>query len=163
MRKPAKLFTIVAALVVVAALGVAGASALSGSGGSSRQPTVKTGKVLGKQVLTTPKGLTLYSLSAETNGRFICTSASCLSLWKPLVVARGVKPTGALKLGIVRRPDGKLQVKYNGKPLYSFVQDKKRGDANGEGFKDVGIWHVASGQAVSKTTPSQPMSRSYGY
>jgi predicted lipoprotein with Yx(FWY)xxD motif len=161
MRKPGKLFTVVAALVVVAAIGVAGASALSGSGGSSRRGTVKIGHALGMKVLTTPKGLTLYSLSAETNGRFICT-ASCLSLWKPLIVARGVKPTGAPKLGTVRRPDGKLQVKYNGKPLYSFVQDKKPGDAKGEGFKDVGTWHVASNQAVSNTAPSQP-TPNYGY
>jgi predicted lipoprotein with Yx(FWY)xxD motif len=163
MRRPAKLFTTVAALVVVAAIGVAGASALSGGGASSRRTTVKTGHVLGMKVLTTPKGLTLYSLSAETNGRFICTDATCLSLWKPLVVARGVKPSGAPKLGTVRRPDGKLQVKYSGRPLYSFVQDKQPGDAKGEGFKDVGTWHVAAGKAVSKKAPSQPMSPGYGY
>jgi predicted lipoprotein with Yx(FWY)xxD motif len=161
MRKPSRLLTVVAALVVVAAIGVAGASALSGSSGSSARTTVKSGRALGMKVLTTPKGMTLYSLSAETNGRFICTG-SCLALWKPVIVARGVKPTGAPKLGTVRRPDGRFQVKYNGKPLYSFVQDKKAGDAKGEGFKDVGTWHVASAQAVSNAAPSQPKSN-YGY
>jgi predicted lipoprotein with Yx(FWY)xxD motif len=163
MRKRTNLLTIAGAVVVLAVIGVAGASALSGSGASSRGTTVKTGHALGKKVLTTPKGLTLYSLSAETNGRFICTDSTCLSLWKPLVVARGTKPTGAPKLGTVRRPNGKLQVKYNGKPLYSFVQDKKPGDAKGEGFKDVGTWHVATGEALSKKAPSQPMSPNYGY
>jgi predicted lipoprotein with Yx(FWY)xxD motif len=163
MRKPVNLFMVVTALVVVAVVGVAGASALSGSGRSSRATTVKTGHALGRKVLTTPRGLTLYSLSAETKGRFICTNATCLSLWKPLVVAPGTKPSGAAKLGTVRRPDGRLQVKYQGKPLYSFVQDKKPGDAKGEGFKDVGTWHVASGQAVSNTAPSKPMSPNSGY
>jgi predicted lipoprotein with Yx(FWY)xxD motif len=163
MRKPGKLFTVVVAVVVLAAVGVAGASALSGSGGSARRTTVKTGHALGMTVLTTTKGMTLYSLSAETNGRFICTG-TCLSLWKPLIVARGTQPTGAAKLGTVRRPDGRRQVKYIGKPLYSFVQDKKPGDAKGEGFKDVGTWHVASGQAVSKTMPTPTQtSPNYGY
>src|SRR4051812_10726863 len=52
---------------------------------------------LGKTILTNTKGRTLYSLSAETKGRFICT-ASCLSIWHPLVVEAGVKPTGPVKL-----------------------------------------------------------------
>src|SRR4051794_10857577 len=163
MRKRTNLLTIAGAVVVLAVIGVAGASALSGGGASSRPTTVKTGHALGRKVLTTPKGLTLYSLSAETNGRFICTNGTCLSLWKPLVVAPGTKPSGAAKLGTVRRPDGRLQVKYEGKPLYSFVQDKKPGDAKGEGFKDVGTWHVASGQAVSNAAPSKPMSPNSGY
>ena len=34
---------------------------------------------LGKTVLTDLKGLTLYTLSAETNGKFIC-KGSCLSV-----------------------------------------------------------------------------------
>jgi predicted lipoprotein with Yx(FWY)xxD motif len=41
----------------------------------------------------------------------------------------------------IRRPDAKTQVTYRGRPLYSFYQDG-RGDANGEGFKDVGTWHA---------------------
>jgi hypothetical protein len=39
----------------------------------------------------------------------------------------------------------------------------KPGDAKGEGFKDVGTWHVAAGQSASNNTPSKPMSPGYGY
>jgi predicted lipoprotein with Yx(FWY)xxD motif len=55
---------------------------------------VKTAKnaKLHSTILVTLGGRTLYSLSAERNGRFICTDATCLSLWKPLHVARGMKP-----------------------------------------------------------------------
>src|SRR4051794_27508788 len=60
---------------------------------------------LGRTVLTTTRGRTLYSLSAETKGRFICTGA-CLSTWHPLVVPAGVKPTGPVKLGTIKRPEG---------------------------------------------------------
>jgi predicted lipoprotein with Yx(FWY)xxD motif len=99
---------------------------------------------LGKTVLTNLGGITLYSLSAETNGKFIC-KGSCLLDWHPLVVAAGVKPTGPVKLGTIKRPDnGKRQVTFNGRPLYTFDEDAKAGDAKGQGIKDVGVWHAAT-------------------
>jgi predicted lipoprotein with Yx(FWY)xxD motif len=104
---------------------------------------------LGSTVLTNLKGRTLYSLSAETKGRFICTGA-CVSTWHPLIVAAGVKPTGPVKLGTIKRPEGKTQVTFKGRPLYSFAGDAKAGDANGEGIKDVGTWHAA---VTAKATP----------
>jgi predicted lipoprotein with Yx(FWY)xxD motif len=98
---------------------------------------------LGHTVLTANNGLTLYSLSVEKNGRFIC-KGSCLKDWHPLVVAAGVKPTGPVPLGTIKRPDnGMRQVTFEGKPLYTFDEDSKKGDAKGEGIKDVGTWHAA--------------------
>jgi predicted lipoprotein with Yx(FWY)xxD motif len=112
---------------------------------------------LGKTVLTTTKGRTLYSLSVEKNGKFICT-ASCLSVWHPLTVPTGVRPTGPVKLGTVERPEGGTQVTYKGRPLYRFGGDSKAGQANGEGIKDVGTWHAASvpHQAAEPTPQPQP-------
>lgn len=98
---------------------------------------------LHKTVLTDTKGLTLYSLSVETHGKFICTG-SCTATWFPLVVARGTKPKGPVKLGTVRRPEGKLQVTFRGRPLYTFDGDSAKGQTKGEGFKDVGTWHAVT-------------------
>jgi predicted lipoprotein with Yx(FWY)xxD motif len=103
-------------------------------------------------VLTTNKGKTLYSLSVEKRGNFICTG-SCLSLWKPLLVPAEVTPKGPVKLGTVKRPDGRTQVTYKGRPLYSFNGDKP-GEANGEGLKDVGTWHAAKVSDVSSPPPT---------
>jgi len=101
-------------------------------------------RTLGKTVLVADNGLTLYTLSAEKHGAFIC-KGSCLKDWRPLVVARGVKPVGPVPLGTVKRPDnGMRQVTFEGRPLYTFDEDSKKGDANGEGFKDVGTWHAAT-------------------
>lgn len=112
---------------------------------------------LGKTVLTNNRGLTLYSLSVEKNGRFICDDSACLSLWHPLLVPAGRKPTGPVPLGTVRRPNGGgIQVTYRGRPLYRFVEDMKPGEANGEGFKDVGTWHAASGSATPPPTQPPP-------
>jgi predicted lipoprotein with Yx(FWY)xxD motif len=101
-------------------------------------------RTLGKTVLVANNGLTLYTLSAEKHGTFIC-KGSCLKDWHPLVVARGVKPAGPVPLGTIKRPDNGLrQVTFEGRPLYTFDDDKKKGDAHGEGFKDVGTWHAAT-------------------
>jgi predicted lipoprotein with Yx(FWY)xxD motif len=125
---------------------------------TAKNPTLK------KTVLVTRKGLTLYSLSVERRGKFICIDSQCLSFWKPLVIAKGAKPLGAAKLGTVRRPDGRTQVTYRGGPLYTFYLDRKRGDVEGEGFKDVGVWHAASPSAATTTTPppSPPYGGGYG-
>jgi predicted lipoprotein with Yx(FWY)xxD motif len=135
----------------------------SGAGGTRVVMTAKN-KALGKTILVNRQGLTLYSLSVERHGRFICKNAACLSLWKPLVVAKGVKPTGVSGLGTVKRPDGRIQVSYHGGPLYRFVQDRKRGDVKGNGFKDVGTWRVvvvgkatgSTSTSTSTTTPTYP-------
>ena len=128
-------------------------AALAGpaTAGQATKPVAKQADnaSLGKTILTNTRGRTLYSLSAETKGRFICTG-TCASTWRPLLVPTGVKPTGPVKLGTIKRPDGKTQVTYKGRPLYSFSGDSKVGDANGEGIKDVGTWHAA---VVANATP----------
>jgi predicted lipoprotein with Yx(FWY)xxD motif len=110
---------------------------------------------LGKTVLTTTKGRTLYSLSVEKNGKFICTG-SCLSVWHPLMVPAGVRPTGPVKLATIERPEGGTQVTYKGRPLYRFGGDSKAGQANGEGITDVGTWHAASPPRKAAEPAPQP-------
>jgi predicted lipoprotein with Yx(FWY)xxD motif len=124
---------------------------------TAKNPTLK------KTILGTRRGLTLYSLSVERRGKFICTDSQCLSFWHPLVIAKGAKPLGAPKLGTVKRPDGRTQVTYRGGPLYTFYLDRKRGDVKGEGFKDVGVWHAASPSTkTTTTTPPPPYGGGYG-
>jgi predicted lipoprotein with Yx(FWY)xxD motif len=111
-----------------------------GKGGKVR---LKIERVNGKRVLANSKGHTLYSLSAEKKGKFICTKSSgCLTLWKPLMIPKGGSVVGPVKLSSIKRPEGGRQATYHGLPLYSFVEDTKPGEANGEGFKDVGTWHA---------------------
>jgi predicted lipoprotein with Yx(FWY)xxD motif len=146
-------------IVIVAAL--IGAFAARSGGNSSSKAVVKTMKVGGKTILVNRRGMTLYHLSVERRGHFICTNAACLAEWKPLVVARGVTPTGVQSLRVVKRPDGRRQVAYKGGPLYTFEEDHKPGDMNGNGFKDVGTWHVIT--VAGNTSNSTPAPSSGGY
>jgi predicted lipoprotein with Yx(FWY)xxD motif len=144
-------------LAAVALVGLLAFSVAGGIGGTTpTKRVVKVGALSdGSSVLANLKGRTLYSLSVEKHGKFICTGG-CLSIWHPLVVAKGVRPTGPVTLGTVKRPDGKTQVTYRGRPLYSFGEDTKAGEANGEGFKDVGTWHAAKPPASSSSQPTEP-------
>jgi predicted lipoprotein with Yx(FWY)xxD motif len=152
---------IVPVLVVAAVAALIGALAAR-SGDTSSKSVVKTMKVGGKTILVNRRGMTLYHLSVERKGHFICTDSTCLSIWKPLVVAKGVTPTGAKSLSVVKRPDGRRQVAYKGGPLYTFVQDRKPGDTKGNGFRDVGVWRVVTVAGNSTSTPSSGGGGGYG-
>ena len=136
------------------------AAVLAAAGGSAAAKGTKVvakeveSASLGKTVLANLRGHTLYSLSAEKNGRFICTGA-CLNAWRPLFVPANTKPTGPVKLGTIERPEGKAQVTFKGLPLYTFAADSKPGEDNGEGIKDVGTWHAAT-LAKQAAPPVEP-------
>ena len=147
--------SIVVALFALSLLIVVGTPQVFAAKTSKRVAAERENPTLGKTVLTTTKGRTLYSLSVEESGKFICTG-SCLSVWHPLMVPAGVRPTGPVKLGTVERPEGGTQVTYKGRPLYRFGGDTKAGQANGEGIKDVGTWHAASAPQSAAEPAPQP-------
>jgi predicted lipoprotein with Yx(FWY)xxD motif len=143
--------------------------ASAASSGSSALVKTASNSTLGGTILVNAQGMTLYQLSAERNGRFICTSSACLGVWHPLTAAAASTPSGVASLGTVKRPDGTEQVTYKGMPLYTFVQDTTEGDVKGQGIKDVGTWSAvtttsssASAPATTTTTTSSTPSSSGG-
>lgn len=161
---------VVAASLVLAACGSSSSSssssasptqpASSSSAGNSSGVVIKTASnaKLGS-VLVDSQGMTLYALSAERGGKWICTSSGCLQVWHPVTVAAGTTPTGVASLSVVKRPDGTEQVTYKGEPLYTFSQDKAPGQANGQGIKDVGVWGAVT---VGAAKPASSSSGSSG-
>ncbi|HEY1834874.1 MAG TPA: hypothetical protein VGG08_10580 [Solirubrobacteraceae bacterium] len=128
-------------------------AASSSSESPSGEGAVKevSNSTVGSTILADSQGMTLYHLSGESGGEFICTSKACEKAWPPLTVSEGTTPSGASSLGTVKRPDGTLQVTYKGEPLYTFAQDTKAGQASGQGIKDVGTW-----SAVTTSTSGSP-------
>ena len=155
---------LVAAALLAGLIAVFFATRSSNAGAAtSRVVMTAKNKTLHKTILVNRRGMSLYSLSVERHGKFICTTGACLAEWKPLTVAKGTKPTGIAGLGTVRRPDHRIQVTYHGGPLYTFDEDHKRGDVKGNGFKDVGTWHVVVVGKSSSAAPAPAPKSPYGY
>ncbi len=141
----------VVGLLVVTATAVAAA----------RPPTVKAAQISGfGKLLTTSSGLTLYHYTDEGRGKIDCKGA-CVKLWPPLLVKSSARPAAgpgvtASKLGTIRRPDGGLQVTYNGLALYRYAPDRKPGDVLGQGVEHA--WYAISpaGKIVRRTAAPPP-------
>ena len=78
-------------------------------------------------VLATKGHLALYTWNAEKDKKVHCTGA-CAKAWPPLTVAHGTMvakhiPGVMGTFGEIMRPDGRTQVTYNGRPLYTFNED----------------------------------------
>lgn len=124
------------AAVAAICLSVA-ACATSEDGGKWSAPAIARDTSVGK-VLTDPKGMTLYTLSSDENGKSSCDSR-CAKLWPPFAAPAGAAPSG--KWSITKRDDGTQQWAYAGKPLYLWQKDKQPGDVTGNKYGDV--WWVA--------------------
>jgi predicted lipoprotein with Yx(FWY)xxD motif len=124
------------------------------SSSSSSAVVVKTASSSLGTILVDSQGMTLYHLSGEQNGKFICTSSACVGVWHPLVAPSSGTPSGEVgSLGTVKRPEGTVQVTYKGTPLYTFTGDQQSGETKGQGIKDVGTWSVIT-TSFSSTPPS---------
>ena len=128
------------------------AAAPSGSEASSAVVKTASSAKLGGTVLVDARGMTLYSLSGERAGKFICSSSACTQVWHPL--SGSTAGAGVASLGTVKRPDGAEQVTYKGMPLYTFAQDRAAGEANGQGIKDVGTWRAVTASKSTSTAPA---------
>ncbi|HVJ36014.1 MAG TPA: hypothetical protein VND94_23115 [Terriglobia bacterium] len=91
---------------------------------------------LGK-VLTDAKGMTLYTFDKDAPGKSNC-NGQCAEYWPPAAATASDKPVGDLT--IIKRDDGSLQWADSGKPLYTFKNDAKPGDALGD--KKNNVWHA---------------------
>lgn len=140
-----------AASAAPASAGATGPSADARS--ASQSPTASaTGSVvsaasspkLGK-IIVDSRGLTLYDFRKDEGGKSACYG-SCAGIWPPLLT-KGAPQVGggaaASQLGTDKRKDGTVQVTYAGRPLYTYVGDKKPGDTAGNAITEFGAsWHA---------------------
>ena len=151
-----------AAAALLAACASSGGTASPGSSGDGQGPAAAGSAVITARqlsgvgtVLTDQAGKTIYSPEQEATRKILCTS-SCLSFWFPVTVASAHVPrhAGGIDgvLGTIRRPDdGKIQLTYNGKPLYTFRLDRSPGQDHGNNFHDSFGGTSFTWQAVTTT------------
>ena len=130
-----------------------------GGGGSSTKPASSSGTgvvsvddnaKLGKIVVDS-QGNTLYMFEKDKqNGNASTCSGACSQVWPPYTANGSPKAqngASASMLGTIKRSDGTTQVTYNGWPLYTYVGDKKPGDANGNDLDQFGAeWYAQTPQ-----------------
>ena len=112
---------------------VLGALALATNAGTEnvgRAPVIKYRAAKFGPILATPKKQALYYWTVEkrAGGKIRCTGA-CAKAWPPLLVSSradvprsvpGIRGT----FGVVRRPDRRLQVTYNGLAAYTYANER---------------------------------------
>jgi predicted lipoprotein with Yx(FWY)xxD motif len=147
---------IVVGMLVAAGLGLA--APMVGVAGAASAPTVSTARV-GKlgPVLVDAKGFVLYRFKPDSANRSTCTGG-CATVWPPALKGIGA-PTKAKgltgTLGTLTRADKKVQLTYNGLPLYRYAADTKKGTANGQGIG--GVWFVVKpGEKAAAPAAAKP-------
>jgi predicted lipoprotein with Yx(FWY)xxD motif len=164
---PAIALFAVGALLAVAGCGGSSNSSSSGEGGaygsgggettsgSTKPASSEAGGVAGVvsvakasgvgPVLVDSKGFTLYDFHKDKGGQSACYGP-CEAGWPPLTTSGAPKAMSgaeASMLGTTKRKDGTVQVTYAGHPLYTFVEDKKPGEANGNDTSAFGAqWYA---------------------
>ncbi|HEX5309460.1 MAG TPA: hypothetical protein VFW38_10325 [Solirubrobacteraceae bacterium] len=158
-----------AACLLLAACGSSKSSTATSANAAAPQTTgpstatVKTASSSLGTILVDAQGMTLYHLSGEQNGKFICTSTACTGIWHPLTITAGSTANGAVgSLSTVKRPDGTTQVTYKGTPLYTFASDQQPGEVKGQGIKDVGTWSAVTTGSESSRGSTQTTAPSEG-
>jgi predicted lipoprotein with Yx(FWY)xxD motif len=122
---------VLAALVAATSV-IAGASASA----SSKKPSgalIQLRSTHKGKILVDSHGYTLYGFGPDKKNKDVCAAIpQCLSLW-PAVTTNGKPQAGkgvnAHLLGTIKL-GRKLQVTYNGHPLYTYVQDTRPGETD---------------------------------
>jgi predicted lipoprotein with Yx(FWY)xxD motif len=145
------------ALVLVAGVAAAAFAALGAARNDSteaKQATLTLRKSQYGPILFDGRGRALYLFTSDRRGKPPTCYGDCARAW-PVYYA----PKGGLKAGAgvkasllktVKRRDGRLQVTYNGWPLYYYV-DEKAGEVKCHNIRTHGgLWLVvkASGKAA---------------
>jgi predicted lipoprotein with Yx(FWY)xxD motif len=178
-RRRGSILGLIAVPVLAIGLAACGGSSNSSSGMASNtaQTTAATSTVSTKSiggvgtVLVDSKGDVLYTNNQDSASKMACTAA-CQSIWPALKAPTSGQPTSSnsavqAKLGVANG-----QVTYNGKPLYTFVQDSP-GQATGNGAHDsfggtafswtAAMTGAAPASSTSTSTSSSGTSSSGGY
>ena len=104
-------------------------------------------------IIADSDGKTLYMYTKDTKDTSACYDA-CATSWPPLLADKIDAKDGvdAKLIGYTKRTDGKMQVTYNGMPLYYWVKDQKPGDTTGQNVG--GVWFVlgADGKVIKPAT-----------
>jgi predicted lipoprotein with Yx(FWY)xxD motif len=147
---------VTAALLVLTAAGCGSDDPDAARPAGTHKATIDVAKGDLGSILVDSRERTLYLFERDSGTTSTC-SGECATQWPP--VRADAEPTvgsglTASKIATTPRPDGQLQVTYNGHPLYTFAGDNNAGDTSGQGINAFGgKWFVVSpaGDEIAST------------
>ena len=132
------------ALISIVTVGVLAPAAMSTQDASRASVSVHSSRF--GRILFDGRGFALYGFTKDPRGRSVCRGA-CAAAWPPYIVRKAPRAGAGVKgslLGTTRRADGRLQVTYNGRPLYYYVGDRAPGQILCQNVSEFGgLWLVA--------------------
>jgi predicted lipoprotein with Yx(FWY)xxD motif len=170
-----------AAVIPLAAIGLAACGSSSSGGNNSVSPGSGSSPTSGStsdpstsfstmnvsglgQVVVDGRGRTVYILTAPGKKNVSCTDGNgCTAIWPDLSLPDGVSAANAGSgitaslLGAKKESDGETYPTYNGYLMYEYASDSAPGQARGQGIKSFGgTWWVLSpsGQPITSSGSS---------
>jgi predicted lipoprotein with Yx(FWY)xxD motif len=148
---------VAAAAVAVLAAAILALHPAATHAAQAKEAVVSTTSTSLGRIIVNANGRTLYLFEKDRNGKSAC-SGQCAAFWPPLITnGKPVARNGARAslIGTIKRADGRLQVTYNRHPLYTYAQDTKAGQINGEGVNTFGAaWYTISPAGATIKKPS---------
>ncbi|MGH2347233.1 MAG: hypothetical protein ACRDG4_18555 [Chloroflexota bacterium] len=146
---------------------VAPTAAKSAASASAASSLVKTAPA---EILVNGQGRSLYVYAPDKKNQSVCYG-TCAKFWPPLLVPSGTAlpsiPTSlSLTFAPAKRSNQTVQCAFGGAPLYTFLNDKKAGDINGQGVQNI-WWAVvvsagSAGSGLVMTAPGQILVNAQG-
>jgi len=90
-------------------------------------------------LLTDNTGKTLYVFDLDLGKPTSVCNADCAEVWPPYLITDVEAKALTAPLGSIARKNGKLQLTYNGSPVYTYIFDRHQADDLGDGIG--GVWH----------------------
>jgi predicted lipoprotein with Yx(FWY)xxD motif len=136
-------------LAIVSVFAVAAISAGAGQASPQAKATITAAQSRYGTVLFDGKGSVLYGFTRDRRGKPSTCYGACATAWPVYYKAAGKLRAGkGVKqklIGTVKRRNGRLQVTYNGRPLYYYIGDRSPGAISCQNVSEFGgLWLVVS-------------------
>lgn len=92
-----------------------------------------------EKLLSDGTGRTLYVFDADLGKTVPACNGDCAEVWPPYLVTKEEAVALKAPLAAAIRANGKLQLLYQTRPVYTYALDRKVGDDRGD--KIGGVWH----------------------
>lgn len=85
-------------------------------------------------------GKTLYVFDLDLDTKTSACTGDCAEVWPPYILSKSEIASLKAPLGSITRTNRKVQLTYEGRPVYTYIFDRAKADILGE---DVGgVWHI---------------------